>query len=82
MSLYGFVDDVSDDKDLTQFITQSLDDSCSSGDLVDKIVSFYKAAKDSEERLQDGANQKPQYSLRSFYRAIENTNKSNRKFGF
>uniref|UniRef100_F6HXY6 Midasin n=2 Tax=Vitis vinifera TaxID=29760 RepID=F6HXY6_VITVI len=78
-----FVDDVLDDKDLTLFITQSLDDSCSSGDLVDKIVSFYKAAKkESEERLQDGANQKPQYSLRSLYRAIEYTNKAKRKFGF
>ncbi|CBI35900.3 unnamed protein product, partial [Vitis vinifera] len=35
-----------------------------------------------QRRLQDGANQKPQYSLRSLYRAIEYTNKAKRKFGF
>lgn len=78
-----FVDDVLDDKDLTLFITQCLDDSCLSRDWVDKILSFYKAAKkESEERLQDGANQKPQYSLRSLYRAIEYTNRAKGKFGF
>ena len=78
-----FVDDVLDDKDLTLFITHCFEDSCLSRNLVDKIVSFYKAAKkESEERLQDGANQKPRYSLRSLYRAIEYTNRAKRNFGF
>jgi len=78
-----FVDDVLDDEDLTIFINQFMNDSKSSRELVNKIVRFYKAAKkDSEEKLQDGANQKPQYSLRSLYRALEYTRKAERKFGF
>ncbi|KAK9282633.1 hypothetical protein L1049_010852 [Liquidambar formosana] len=78
-----FVDDVLDDEDLTLFITQFMDDSHSNRELVSKMVRFYKEAKkESEERLQDGANQKPQYSLRSLYRALEYTRKAKRKFGF
>ncbi|KAL6993116.1 hypothetical protein U1Q18_011234 [Sarracenia purpurea var. burkii] len=78
-----FVDDVLDDEDLILFINQFMDDDQSDVELVKKIVHFYKAAKkESEERLQDGANQKPQYSLRSLYRALEYTKKARRKFGF
>ncbi|XP_048323691.2 midasin isoform X2 [Ziziphus jujuba] len=78
-----FVDDVLDDEDLTLFVNQFLGDNKSDSELVNKIVRFYKAVKkDSEERLQDGANQKPQYSLRSLYRALEYTRKSERSFGF
>lgn len=78
-----FVDVVLDYEDLTLFVRQFMGDSKSDVELVSKIVSFYKAAKtDAEERLQDGANQKPQYSLRSLYRALEYTRKSERKFGF
>ncbi|KAL8100236.1 hypothetical protein AgCh_032471 [Apium graveolens] len=78
-----FVDDVLDDEDLMLFINQFIDDSHSNRELVNKMVQFYKAAKrESEERLQDGANQKPQYSLRSLYRALEYTRKARRNFGF
>ncbi|OVA06149.1 von Willebrand factor [Macleaya cordata] len=76
-----FVDEVLDDGDLALFINQFMDES--HRDLVSKIVRFYKAAKrESEVRLQDGANQKPQFSLRSLYRALEYTKKAQRKFGF
>ncbi|KAH9607417.1 hypothetical protein KSS87_007507 [Heliosperma pusillum] len=77
-----FVDDVLDDEDLSLFVNKFLDDSHRDKNLVSKIVKFYKTAKsDSEESLQDGANQRPQYSLRSLYRALEYTRKA-RKFGF
>ncbi|GLT49686.1 hypothetical protein SLA2020_232280 [Shorea laevis] len=82
-----FVDDILDDEDLDLFIEKILKDSGSSGEVVNnelvvKIRSFYKAAKkDSEERLQDGANQKPQYSLRSLYRALDFTREKERDFG-
>ncbi|KAF9602379.1 hypothetical protein IFM89_027086 [Coptis chinensis] len=53
-----FVDEILNDEDLTLFINQFLDDSCRNGELVKKILHFYKVAKrESEERLQDGANQ-------------------------
>ncbi|KAL8154412.1 hypothetical protein V2J09_012172 [Rumex salicifolius] len=73
-----FVDDVLDAEDLTQFVCQFNDDIFhSSPELVDKVVHFYIAAKqDSETSLLDGANQKPQYSLRSLYRALEYTRKT------
>ncbi|KAG5541983.1 hypothetical protein RHGRI_021724 [Rhododendron griersonianum] len=78
-----FVDDVLDDEDLVMFINQFMDDGHSDVEIVKQIVRFYKAAKkESDERLQDGANQKPQYSLRSLYRALEYTKKARRKFGF
>ena len=77
-----FVDDVLEDEDLALFVNQFLGDNRTERDLVDKIVRFYKVAKkESEERLQDGANQKPQYSLRSLYRALEYIRKA-RNFGF
>lgn len=78
-----FVDDVLDDEDLALFINQFMDDCQGNRELVNRIVYFYKAVKKgSEERLQDGANQKPQYSLRSLYRALEYTRKAERRFGF
>ncbi|GFY97181.1 midasin-like protein [Actinidia rufa] len=81
--LQNFVDDVLDDEDLLLFINQFMDDSHLDTELTKKIVKFYKIAKkESEERLQDGANQKPQYSLRSLYRALEYTKKARKEFGF
>ncbi|GAB2222234.1 hypothetical protein Drorol1_Dr00013440 [Drosera rotundifolia] len=78
-----FVDDVLDDDDLTLFVSQFIGDNPFNKDLVSSIVTFYKAAKkESEERLQDGANQKPQYSLRSLYRALEYTKEARRRFTF
>ncbi|XP_029127909.1 midasin [Cajanus cajan] len=78
-----FVDDVLDDEDLSLFISQFISSGYMDQQLVNKIVCFYKEAKkESEERLQDGANQKPQYSLRSLYRALEYMRKAERKFGF
>ncbi|TKY64312.1 Midasin protein [Spatholobus suberectus] len=78
-----FVDDILDDEDLSLFIGQFISSGYMDQQLVNKIVCFYKEAKkESEERLQDGANQKPQYSLRSLYRALEYTQKAERKFGF
>ncbi|KAL2243207.1 UNVERIFIED_CONTAM: Midasin, partial [Sesamum indicum] len=76
-----FVDDVLDDEDLVLFINQFIDDDPSYMKLIHKIVQFYKAAKESEERLQDGANQKPHYSLRSLYRALEYLRKAEKHFG-
>lgn len=77
-----FVDDVLEDEDLTLFVDQFLDDRQTDKNLVNQIVRFYKAAKkDSEDKLQDGANQKPQYSLRSLYRALEYIRKA-RSLGF
>ncbi|KAG4379536.1 hypothetical protein GLYMA_16G004800v4 [Glycine max] len=76
-----FVDDVLDDDDLSLFISQFISSAYMDQQLVNKIVCFYKEAKkESEERLQDGTNQKPQYSLRSLYRALEYTRKAERKF--
>lgn len=74
-----FVDDVMDDDDLVLFIRHCIEGP--SKELVTKILRFYKAAKkESEEKLQDGACQKPQYSLRSLYRALEYYQKAKRKF--
>lgn len=78
-----FVDDVLDDDDLIKFVEGTFGDLTSKGKLVKNIVSFYKKAKElSEEKLQDGANQKPQYSLRSLYRALKYTEEAERYFGF
>lgn len=77
-----FVDDVLDDEDLTLFVNQYLDEKFGP-EVSRKIVKFYKAAKkESEERLQDGANQKPQFSLRSLARALEYTKRAETKFRF
>ncbi|KAL1318551.1 hypothetical protein AAHE18_15G213600 [Arachis hypogaea] len=78
-----FVDDVLDDDDLSLFVSQYISIGNKGQKLVNKIVSFYKSAKkDSEERLLDGADQSPQFSLRSLYRALEYTRIAERRFGF
>ncbi|XP_031091675.1 midasin [Ipomoea triloba] len=78
-----FVDDVMDDDDLTLFVNNFIDEDHSNTELVRNIVLFYKAAKNkSEESLQDGANQKPQYSLRSLRRALDYFKKAKRHFGY
>ncbi|KAJ6683499.1 hypothetical protein OIU85_007210, partial [Salix viminalis] len=78
-----FVHDVLDRDDLKLFINKFMEESISNIELEKKIIDFYEAAKKkSEERLQDGANQKPQYSLRSLYRALEYTREAKGKFGF
>ena len=76
-----FVDDVLDDADLRVFISQYFDEVVTSRGILDRIVQFYITAKKSEDRLQDGGNQKPQFSLRSLARALEYTKTSERKFG-
>ncbi|CAN8238565.1 unnamed protein product [Cochlearia groenlandica] len=66
------VDDDLCDDDLEIFVRRFLGGRESDSNLVGNIVCFYKKAKSlSEECLLDGANQKPQYSLRSLYRALE-----------
>ncbi|KAL4583665.1 hypothetical protein LXL04_008247 [Taraxacum kok-saghyz] len=78
-----FMDDVLEDDDLILFINRFIEPDHSVKELTKKVLKFYKTAKkESEERLQDGANQKPQYSLRSLYRAMEYTKKARRTFGF
>ncbi|KAJ4836844.1 hypothetical protein Tsubulata_018473 [Turnera subulata] len=78
-----FVDDVLDKEDLKLFINKFMEESQSNSELDKKITDFYETAKkNSEEKLQDGANQKPQYSLRSLYRALEYIREAKGKFGF
>ncbi|PWA97505.1 hypothetical protein CTI12_AA028730 [Artemisia annua] len=74
-----FMDDGLSDEDLVLFINQFMEaEKGSTG----KVLNFYKTAKKiAEEHLQDGANQKPQYSLRSLYRALEYSRKANLKCG-
>ncbi|TVU30479.1 hypothetical protein EJB05_22106, partial [Eragrostis curvula] len=78
-----FVDDLMDDDDLRLFISKYLDSLNVANGVTDSIVRFYKVAKkESEERLQDGANQKPQFSLRSLSRALGYIKNAEKKFGF
>ncbi|KAK4741715.1 hypothetical protein SAY87_025303 [Trapa incisa] len=78
-----FIGDLLDDDDLCLFVSRFIDETRLKEDIVKRIVCFYRAAKrESEERLQDGANQKPQYSLRSLFRALEYTRKAKRSFTF
>ncbi|KAL6643149.1 hypothetical protein ACP70R_021330 [Stipagrostis hirtigluma subsp. patula] len=78
-----FVDDLIDDDDLRLFVSKYLDGLNASKGVIDSIVRFYKVAKkESEERLQDGANQKPQFSLRSLSRALGYLKYAEKKFGF
>ncbi|PKA58467.1 hypothetical protein AXF42_Ash013973 [Apostasia shenzhenica] len=77
------IDDVLDDGDLFLFVSQYIGELEVKPEVLKKIVQFYKAAKkESEERLQDSANQKPQFSLRSLARALEYTKKAEKEFGF
>ncbi|KAJ8774196.1 hypothetical protein K2173_009627 [Erythroxylum novogranatense] len=78
-----FVHDFLDREDLRLFIRKFMEECQSDRRLEENMIDFYESAKRiSEERLQDGANQKPQYSLRSLYRALEYINKGKTKFGF
>jgi midasin len=78
-----FVDDLMDDDDLRLFVNKYLDGLNAANGVTDGIVRFYKAAKkESEERLQDGANQKPQFSLRSLSRALGYIKSAEKRFGF
>uniref|UniRef100_A0A0E0BB98 Midasin n=1 Tax=Oryza glumipatula TaxID=40148 RepID=A0A0E0BB98_9ORYZ len=78
-----FVDDLIDDDDLRLFVSKYLDGLHAAKGVADSIVRFYKAAKkESEEKLQDGANQKPQFSLRSLSRSLGYIKNAERKFGF
>ncbi|KAF3328833.1 midasin [Carex littledalei] len=77
-----FVDDVLDDDDLRLFVNKYLDETPAGTEYTEKIIQFYKAAKkESEDRLQDGARQKPQFSLRSLARALDYAKKAERDFG-
>ncbi|KAM7253719.1 hypothetical protein ACFE04_031401 [Oxalis oulophora] len=76
-----FVDDKLEDDDLGLFIDKFMGENQTDEKLKNNVKKFYEAAKKaSEERLQDGANQKPQFSLRSLYRALEYIRKAERKF--
>ncbi|KAK9099488.1 hypothetical protein Syun_026533 [Stephania yunnanensis] len=78
-----FLDDILNEEDLTLFVNQFIDDSRLGKEMTHKIVQFYIGVKkESEERLQDGANQKPHFSLRSLFRALEYTKRAKKKFGF
>uniref|UniRef100_A0A0E0M8B9 Midasin n=1 Tax=Oryza punctata TaxID=4537 RepID=A0A0E0M8B9_ORYPU len=78
-----FVDDLIDDDDLRLFVSKYLDGLHAAKGVTDSIVRFYKAAKkESEEKLQDGANQKPQFSLRSLSRSLGYIKSAEKKFGF
>ncbi|XP_068635226.1 midasin isoform X2 [Aristolochia californica] len=78
-----FVDDVLSDEDLTLFVGCYMDTVHGKRTVVDSIVRFYKKAKvESEKKLQDGAYQKPQFSLRSLARALAYLRKAKSSFGF
>ncbi|CAM0956904.1 unnamed protein product [Alopecurus aequalis] len=78
-----FVDDLMDDDDLRLFVSKYLDGLHAAKGVIDNIVRFYKAAKkESEEKLQDGANQKPQFTLRSLSRALGYVKTAEKTFGF
>ncbi|KQJ96949.1 midasin [Brachypodium distachyon] len=78
-----FVDDLMDDDDLCLFVSKYLDGLHAAKGVIDSIVCFYKAAKkESEEKLQDGANQKPQFTLRSLSRALGYVKTAEKSFGF
>ncbi|XP_042404787.1 midasin-like [Zingiber officinale] len=77
-----FVDDILDENDLTLFVRRYMDEMDPDSGFSNRIVHFYKTAKrESEERLQDGANQKPQFSLRSLARALEYFKTAAKTFG-
>lgn len=78
-----FVDDILDKEELILFIGRYMEDAKRNREILEKIADFYLIAKkESDDRLQDGANQKPQFSLRSLARALEYTMKAKFVFGF
>ncbi|XP_020530997.1 LOW QUALITY PROTEIN: midasin [Amborella trichopoda] len=77
-----FVDDLLNEDDLNIFICQCMEKSAPSYLPVNEIICFYKKVKEeSEKKWLDGANQKPQFSLRSLARALEYTQKATPRFG-
>lgn len=77
-----FVDELLNADDLSLLTSQYLEGMLPSLP-VDNIVRFYKEArKEADTRLLDGANQKPQYSLRSLARALEYTRAATPIYGF
>ncbi|KAF6161323.1 hypothetical protein GIB67_009210 [Kingdonia uniflora] len=75
-----FVDEILDAKDLSLFVNQLMDHP--TDELVKTIVGFYiNVKRDLEVKLQDGASQKAQFSLRSLYRALEYLKKAEKRFG-
>ncbi|XP_031485697.1 midasin isoform X2 [Nymphaea colorata] len=82
-----FVDDMLSDEDLDMFVAQYIEDvqfiEKPNVDIVKNISNFYRECrKQSEERLFDGAGQKPQFSLRSLARSMEYTKLALPKFSF
>ncbi|KAF3780443.1 Midasin [Nymphaea thermarum] len=82
-----FVDDMLSDEDLDMFVAQYIEDvqfvEKPNVDIVKNISNFYRECrKQSEERLFDGAGQKPQFSLRSLARSMEYAKLALPKFSF
>ncbi|BBM98800.1 midasin [Marchantia polymorpha subsp. ruderalis] len=77
-----FVDELTNKEDLHTFVYQYLETALPNPPVED-IVNFYLLARqEAESRLLDGANQKPQYSLRSLARALEYTKAAMSIYGF
>lgn len=77
-----YVDELTQKEDLHALVYQYLETSVPSPPVED-IVNFYLQARhEAETRLLDGANQKPQYSLRSLARALEYTCAAMSTYGF
>ncbi|CAM6097712.1 unnamed protein product [Calypogeia fissa] len=77
-----YVDELTNEEDLQVLVYQYLEAALPSPPVED-IVNFYLLARqEAEVRLLDGANQKPQYSLRSLARALEYTKAAMSVYGF
>lgn len=77
-----YVDELTQKEDLHALVFQFLENTIPSPPVED-IVNFYLQARhEAETRLLDGANQKPQYSLRSLARALEYTCAAMSTYGF
>ncbi|KAL3690583.1 hypothetical protein R1sor_016892 [Riccia sorocarpa] len=77
-----FVDELTNKQDLHAFVYQYLE-TVLPAPPVEDIVNFYLLARqEAEVKLLDGANQKPQYSLRSLARALEYTKAAMPVYGF
>lgn len=77
-----YIDELTQKEDLQALVFQYLENSVPSPPVED-IVNFYLQARhEAGTRLLDGANQKPQYSLRSLARALEYTCAAMSTYGF
>eukprot|EP00850_Spirogloea_muscicola_P001040 SM000004S14910 [mRNA] locus=s4:133208:176671:- [translate_table: standard] len=77
-----FVDELTEPDDLCPIVYQYMEGTSPSPP-VDDVVNFYLAARrEAEETLLDGANQRPQYSLRTLTRALEYTKSAVATYGF